>query len=107
MAESRRSVPTRFTAEQPRKLVFSTLDRDLSSEDDLTSDEEIVEEITEVTSDDTKDSVVSENEEYQVGNATTSENETEENEGTRSYVGRRGRLGGRRIIGGRGWRSCG
>jgi len=65
MAESRRSVPTRFTAEQPRKLVFSTLDRDLSSEDDLTSDEEIVEENTEVTSDDTEDMVVFEDEEYQ------------------------------------------
>jgi len=73
----------------------------------LTSDKEIVEESTEVTSDDTEDSVVSEDEEYQVGNATTSENEAEENEGTRSYVGRRGRLGGRRIIGGRGWRTRG
>jgi len=65
MAERRRSVPTRFTAKQARKLVFSTLDRDLSSKDDLTSDEEIVEENTEVTSDDTEDSVVSEDEECQ------------------------------------------
>jgi len=87
MAESRRSVPTKFTAEQARKLVFATLDRDLSSEDDLTSDEEIVEENTQITSDDTEDSVVSEDEEYQVGNATTSENEAEENEGTRSCIG--------------------
>jgi len=65
MAESRRSVLTRFTGEQARKLVFSTLDRDLSNEDDLTSDEEIVEENTEVTSDDTEDMVVFEDEEYQ------------------------------------------
>jgi len=75
MADSRHSIPTRFTAENTRKLVFSTLHRDLSSKDDLTSDEEIVEENTEVTSDDTEDS---EDEEYQVGYATTSENEAKE-----------------------------
>jgi len=86
MAESRRSVPTRFTVEQAWKLVFSTQDRDLSSEDDLTSDEEIVEENTEVTLDGTENIVVSEDEGYQGGIATTSENEAEENEGTRRYV---------------------
>jgi len=75
MAESRWSVPTRFTAEKARKLEFSTLDRDIPNEDDLTSDEEIVEENKEVTSDDTEDSVVSEDEEYQSSIATTSENE--------------------------------
>jgi len=54
----------------------------------LTSDEEMFEENTEVTSDDTEDSVVYEDEEYQGGIAITSENEAEENEGTRNCVGR-------------------
>jgi hypothetical protein len=104
MAESRRSVPSRFTAEQALKLVFSSLDRDISSEDELTSDEELTEENTEVMCDDTEDNVSSENEEYQVANVITSESEDEheENQGPREYAGERGQLRGRGVLGVRG-----
>ena len=52
---SRSRVPTRFIAEQARNLVFSILDKDISSEDELTSDESIADENAEVSFHDTED----------------------------------------------------
>jgi hypothetical protein len=100
---SRSRVPTRFTAEQARNLVFSILDKDISSEDELTSDDSIAEENAEVSFHDTEDNGSSDSEDYQVENVTTSESEDEDgkNQGSRGRAVVRGQGRGRGVLGSR------
>ena len=66
MAETKKRVCIRYTAEQAQELLFASLDKDSSSEEELTDDDEEEEEVVEVTTDSSEYTESSDDANFQV-----------------------------------------